>query len=539
MLTIPEERPALLAGIAIAVVIGAGAILRATPMLGTDFPVNDGGLFSLMASELRESGFMMPAFTEYNGAFIPWTYPPLGLYLTALAGAIGLTTTDALRVLPFLLSTATIPVVYLIGRRLLGDWPSAALTAAFFAFSTGSYRWLVMGGGVTRALGFLLGLLAVYFAIRLYSEKRTWLAVLSGLALGATALSHPQAAVFGVISVPLLLPFTTRDLRRGLRGLGVVALTAAAVTIPWIAVVLAEHGLEPLLAAAGTGGPLFLGVVSLISGRTSGGYLEILGIATSVGLVVCAIRGHWLPVAWIVAIAIVDSRAGQPYIAVPAALAITFLVNDVRRVLGRTVAPTPRVRTAALALLAILLVGTFADSVASQSAPGSPLRSLSADARGAMEWVATETDPDASFAVVSGWHWALDAEAEWFPALTGRQSVTTVQGTEWTGRFEERVDRAVALPRCIVADDRDCVRRLIALSGHLDYLFLVDTPPAELAPELDGAFECCHQLADQLGGTFETTVVHRQGAVVIVRLDPIGEAAARPRAHGPHQLPPW
>jgi hypothetical protein len=502
----------------ISAVITFAASLRALPILGTAFPLNDGGMFLTMAGEIAASGVALPSVTSYNDAGIPFAYPPLGLYLLAALGAPGAAAIDALRFVPLLLSVATIPVVYLIGRGVLGSPMSALLATAFFALSTGSYQFLIMGGGVTRALGFLMAVVTVYFATRMYREGGRWTAWAAGAALGATALSHPQAAVFGAVSVPLVLPFVATDRHRALRRLFVTGVVAAAVTLPWLALVISEHGIDPLLSAASTGGGAFLGVVSLASSRTSGGVIDVIGIATTFGFVICVVRRFWLPPIWILAIAIVDSRAGQPYLSVPAGLAIAFMLRDIERMVRRSMAGGSSfgmVSHLPAALAVIVIAAAFFDSLASQSLPETPLRSLSSETRSAMAWVRTETEPGSRFVVLSGRYWAVDAEAEWFPALANRRSIATVQGSEWQGRYVELVERATELPRCVVENDRDCIVEWFTVAGEVDYLFLVDTPSREL-----GGVVCCHQLADQLSPIYDTDVVHREGPVLIVRLTP-------------------
>ncbi len=59
------------------------------------------------------------------------------------------------------------------------------------------------------------------------------------------------------------------------------------------------------------------------------------------------------------------------------------------------------------------------------------LQSLSRDELAAMRWVAAETVPRSRFLLVTGAGWPWDKTSEWFPALTGRMSVATVQGSEW------------------------------------------------------------------------------------------------------------
>lgn len=511
------NRPSL-GAILLGLIILGGGLLRLAPIFGSGFPLNDGGLFLTMADDLRANGFAIPDTTTYNGLGIPYAYPPLGFYLTGGLQAVGFGGLDVLRIVPALASIATIPVVYLIGREVFHADVMAAGAAAFFAVSTGSYEWQILGGGITRAPGFLLALVAILLAIQAYRGGSRWLSIGSGLALGATGLWHPQAAVFGVLSVVLLLPFTATDRRRALRHLGVLALTAAALTAPWLVMTLSRHGADVFTSAAATGGTPFAGLVTLLTSRTSAGQLEVLGIATTLGLLVSGLRGFWLAPAWMIAIVIIDSRAGQPYVAVPAALAVTFMLRDLGSAIGRMMGQggdtATRARWASAVIGAVLLAAAAADSLAAQGTSDSPLRPLPEATRAAMTWVAEETDPGATFVVVSGRYWALDAESEWFPVLADRRNLATVQGHEWLEDFEQQRERASTLPQCVATEDLACIEQWIEQAGDVDYLFLTVNLVAETA-----GLECCHQLADQIGTIHDTDVVYRSAAVIIVRLN--------------------
>lgn len=508
--------------LALIAVTAAGGLLRLLPLLGTDAPVNDGGLFLTMARDIRADGFALPATTTYNDLAIPFAYPPGGLYLTALLLSIAIGADEVLRWLPFVASVATIPVVYLIGREIFGTWRMATATAGFFAVSTGSYEWLVQGGGVTRAPGFLLALVGVLLAIRAYRAHGLATSVASGIAVGATGLFHPQAAVFAALSVALLWPFMARDRWQGLRQLVLIGGISIAMVLPWLLVVVPRHGWEPFLSAAGTGGTPIVGVMSVIASRTSGGQFEILSVLTTVGLVVSFLRGFRLPVVWMLAIAIVDSRAAQPYIAVPAAVGIAYLLRDVRRVLhrhfGRRGASTDFAWTGrgiAITVAAVLFVVSFADSTLAQGNPGTPLRAVSSGEREAMTWVSNNTPTDAAFVVLSGRYWAADAVSEWFPVWANRHSAATVQGYEWLGdeRFQRQQQRAADLAPCVATGDRACIEHWIDEAGDVDYLFLTRSPDALVA-----GLECCLQLAEQIGESMPAEVVYRNGAAVVVRL---------------------
>ena len=111
-------REVVLIGVA-AMMLGAGP--RLLSQHGFSFPSIDGGMFFSMARDLQAEGFRLPVYTSYNASSIPFAYPPLGLYATALVGS--LLDPSLLRVmiwLPMLVSLATTLAVFRLARLLLG-----------------------------------------------------------------------------------------------------------------------------------------------------------------------------------------------------------------------------------------------------------------------------------------------------------------------------------------------------------------------------------------------------------------------------------
>ena len=83
-----------------------GGIVRFMPPAMAGFPVNDGGMFYVMVEELKANHFLLPVFTQYNLAHIPFAYPPFGLYITALLSSLlHIPALDIIRWLPALVST--------------------------------------------------------------------------------------------------------------------------------------------------------------------------------------------------------------------------------------------------------------------------------------------------------------------------------------------------------------------------------------------------------------------------------------------------
>ena len=177
--------------VALMVAVLLGGYIRFLPALSTDFPINDGGLFDLMVQEVQQARDSLPAYTSYNGAHIPFAYPPFAFYLAAILSHVtNLSVLDMIRFLPPLVSTLTIPIFYLLSRRML-QTPAQAIYATFaFALLPRTFKWFIMGGGLTRAPGFLFAILTIYQAFLLYTKDEKRFILTTILCASLTILTH-------------------------------------------------------------------------------------------------------------------------------------------------------------------------------------------------------------------------------------------------------------------------------------------------------------------------------------------------------------
>jgi len=91
--------------------------------------------------------------------------------------------------------------------------------------------------------------------------------------------------------------------------------------------------------------------------------------------------------------------------------------------------------------------------------------------REAMQWVRNNTPEDSNFIVLTGSSSvACDSVQEWFPAITGRKSLYTIQGTEWMlgDGFGSFVKKTGAVQACM----NNSVACLEEEVGALDYDFV-------------------------------------------------------------------
>lgn len=397
-------------GVAAALAVAIG--LRLAPLFG-DFPTGDGGLFWVMAGELRDNGFAPPMTTAFNEAGIPWVYPPIGLYLAAILGA-GL---EWFRIVPVLFAIATIPAVWLLARALTSERAAIAAAVAYGLSST-AYVGLVAGGGVTRGPGLLFGLLTLWAVVR---HRVIGAGVLGGFVI----LAHPIAAFYTGLSAAVL--WATRGFKP--MRMMIAPLIALLIGAAWFGPMIARHGWGILTAGAGSRSvDLVENAVTLLAGALNPPNLAFT--IGAVGVVIAAQRRRWDLLAWLavtaVGAAVVDRWAVIP-LSVLAGLAIDVAMDGL-----------PRIRSVAL-------VGVAGAVLVTGVALGERPVALGAEEREHATWAAEVTPAGTTFAIIG---YRFDsAMIDWFPALSGRHNVTTWQGTEWLPAGYTRAE-AVEIGNC-------------------------------------------------------------------------------------------
>jgi hypothetical protein len=99
-----------------------------------------------------------------------------------------------------------------------------------------------------------------------------------------------------------------------------------------------------------------------------------------------------------------------------------------------------------------------------------------------MQWIAENTPADSRFIVLTGESDAMcESVAEWFPALSKRQSLTTLQGREWLSsvNFIEFVEKRNKLQTCINSDVNCLDREADYFGTQPDYVYISIQSPTE------------------------------------------------------------
>jgi len=457
-----------------------GAFVRLAPVLGSGFPLNDGGLFYTLIGDLQAGSYVLPAVTTYNQASIPFIYPPLSFYLTGfLSDVSGLPVLELLRFLPALVSIATIPAFYLLASRLLESRTAGTIAAVSFALLPTAFDFMIVGGGLPRALGFLFAILTLHQAACLFSGGGRAQIASTAILASLTVLTHPVVAWFMVYSLAVLLLFKARS-RRGLAVSALVAVGAIILAAPWWMTSIARHGFEPFLAAfqAGTR-PWSVVLAPFLFMQTNEPYLTLQAVFALLGVFLSLHRREFhLPV-WLAAVFCLEPRLAATYSVIPTALLVGIGfegivlrglqgVGDSSPESGQSGrANIPQADGSARSVLVtraggrvgMVASGYFLLYLLISAYLAAPRGALAQSQRRAMDWLRENTPAASRFVVISGIDWAgIDYVSEWFPALTDRISVATPQGYEWfPGQvFDARWEAHAGLQRCL-RQDADCL----------------------------------------------------------------------------------
>lgn len=481
-----------------------GAVLRFWPSLMNGFPVLDGGLFYVMARDLQANHFIPPRFTTYNHVNIPYTYPPLGFYVTNLL-SIFAPASDNLWIflyVPALISTICIWVFYKLAKEMFPD-SVASLATLVFALSSRAFFWDAMGGGMTRAFGKLFLLLMVQQALHLFRDiYLNGTAIATGKAdlelskqseifkiplkpilwiiLFGTGviLSHPAAILHAVLAGVLIFLYYGRSIR-GIISAAWISGGILLLSSPWlVGTILLQHGLQPFIYAAQTSQHTIENLLTVLKFYSPFNYIAIpVTILMYVGAWRSFKQHEYFIVLWVILINVIDPRGAEYVAPIPeamlAGLGLWWLlakISPTSDTANGNFAMRPLIQAIVFTWsIYLVITSSFTDfRLVNSSLKPADLEMIA--------WVNANIEKDKNFLIATGHEFSMsDPVQEWFPALTDQHSITTLQGMEWMlgKNFFPWLEQLTLIQHCA---DVDCLDTWTA-QNHVKYDYLIITIP--------------------------------------------------------------
>jgi hypothetical protein len=435
-----------------------GSWFRLFPVYKAQFPINDGGLFYRMTEAVIENGFRLPAYVHYNGLSIPFAYPPLGFYLAGIvSAALGIKLIQIFLYLPAIVLIVTLFAFFALANTLFESKLKAGLATLIFALLPRSITWLIMGGGVTRSFGelfLILAVLNIYLLFKNQTKKNLWLSILFS---SLVCLSHPEAAVHTIGFALVLWVLIGRDRKGTLFALEVAGGTILLTSIWWLPTII-RLGITPFVSAVQTGLHSANALAYFLISFSEEPFLTIIAVLAIIGLAVKIVQREFLLPLWYVLPFVIEPRNAPNVSAIPMALlastalqelifpALARLESQLRKIEFRQSLQS-RIEKGLFVYLGLcMLTGMYYYDLTITD------RKVSPENQKAFQWVAENTPIDSRFLVVTGnTDLFADWTLEWFPVLTNRTSLTTIQGYEWLDgkNFSEHVNEIQLLQHCL------------------------------------------------------------------------------------------
>jgi hypothetical protein len=433
-----------------------GGWIRIFTGLSIDFPINDGGLFYKMVQVIQANGYSLPDYFSYNGLRIPFAYPPLAFFLAAILNSLlQIPLIDIFRLLPAVVLVFTIPAFYELAKTVMEDKLQAGIATIIFSLTPRSVTWFIMGGGITRSMGLLFLILAVrsiYLALTMPNKKYILQAIIF---CGLVLLTHPEAAAH-TAGIGILLWVMRGRNRRGTISTFLIGGGTVIISVIWWLPLLIRFGLEPILSAGQTGLNSVISFFYPFVPFNEEPYITFIMVMAFLGIAVEIVSKKYLLPALFFLPFLVELRSAANVAILPMAmLAASALFKLItpgiaaintsnssmdhgvfkRRVVGGTVL--------FLLLYALAMMFTHVTTLSNQRVSRSNLT--------AFNWVRNNTPAESRFLVITGtFDLFRDWTQEWFPVLTERISLTTIQGREWLNEsnFEALIEDFQYIQSC-------------------------------------------------------------------------------------------
>jgi hypothetical protein len=475
-----------------------GSWFRLFPVYEAQFPINDGGLFYRMTEAIIKNGFRLPEYVQYNGLSIPFAYPPLSFYIAGITSAVfGTKLIQFFLYLPAIVLIITLFAFFALANSLFESKLKAGLATLIFALLPRSITWLIMGGGVTRSFGQLFLILAVqniYLLFKNRTKKYLWLSILFS---SLVCLSHPEAVVHTIGVALLLWVLLGRDRKGIILALEVAGGTILLTSVWWLPTIN-RFGIAPFVSAAQTGLHSANALVYFLISFSEEPFLTIIAVLAIIGLAVNVVRREFLLPLWYVLPFLIEPRNAPNVSAIPMALLASTALQDlifpalaqfesqIRKIEFQQSLQS-RIEKGLFVYLGLcMLTGMYYYDLTITD------RKVSPENQKAFQWVAENTPIDSRFLVLTGnTDLFADWTLEWFPVLTNRVSLTTIQGHEWLDgkNFSEHVNEIQLLQHCLAnSTPLACVKtQAEKLGSDYDYIYIAKkTDPENYATIIRG-----------------------------------------------------
>jgi hypothetical protein len=444
-----------------------GGAVRWKVIEGREFPLNDGGFWYVFANALISNDFTLPSTVYFNGGDLPTYYPPLAAYfIAALSKALSIDVLVLLLWIPFILSVLMILVFYYLACKLYPDVIHPRFAVIIFALYPDSYRWFLMGGGVSRSLGiiFMMGSIGLLLNHDLNYKK----IVLAGICIGLAILSHPVAGLLTIISIGILIFLSRIRVSTAL----ITGSIASGLVLPWLLLVVNRVGITPFISAFMTGKKSLLEPLDILTSLIVSPPFSILSAFFILGFAIGVFRYKQYSILLLFSMAIFSPLF---LVSGHGSIPLTLICSEgavlIYLLLGSSSITQQFQLQRVLPIIVVMFISFyFINSLRSANAIGKQTMS-NAQFR-EIQSLQLPKDSSSAVLILTNHEVIGDAVGEWLGSFTKYKSVITHQMGEWNGDRDKMLKIHDQLTNFI---DKKCSERIVQIKEFFPEISYVIT----------------------------------------------------------------
>ncbi|MBI2331844.1 MAG: glycosyltransferase family 39 protein [Chloroflexi bacterium] len=450
-----------------------------------EMPLGFSGMYTWTAEQISDNRYLLPETIPFYGpGGVLFAYPPLGFYVMAfVTDLFDVSSITYLRFVPPLFSLLSLVPLFLLVEKMTASFWAAFFSTAFLLFSPILYYNHTWSAGMVRGLAFFLMLSGFYCFYRALEEEKRLFAVLTGIFLGLTSLTHLFYGLFFFLWVACwwIAGFRVKALKTTF----LTFLTGGLVGIPWLYLMITRYGVQVFKHAFSShDNAAFLDVFGQasalwgwLSGKFMGVPIPVIGFALA-GLAIIYLiyrRQFGIP-AVLMAMTLVLSPEGDRFLV----LVIAMLVG-VSFVAG---AEWFRSKWIQSALIGCILVSIFQVAGYGMNEVMDSVPVLHRNAFDVADYVEENMPENSRYLFVAG-----QAEAEWFPYVLKREPFVSKWGSEWLGTYDEQRTLQGSVAYCKDEQTLQCLKDL-GLDAAAGDILITKKNQRRLANELEASASC-------------------------------------------------
>ncbi len=403
-------------------------------ILGGELPSNPVGFYASSIEVLVDNIFTFPRELNRYGEGIPYVYPPLGFYISAILTYFTGSIIATMNYFPGIFHLLQSFLLFYFVYKWKSNFGYAKWSLVIFMFMPQVLVRDLYADGILTTLSRVFLLLSWVSCIIGEGEKKYYYSIMGGLLVGASILTHPIVGVLCAVGYPVVLASNDSPFRKNANRLFISILSSLIIVSPWLIGVVVNHGVDPLIAGLSdskSGFSIFTdfgsfaarAVSKYYEGLRSFAYFTIIPFGISV--IYCIVSKKW----YITALLVLSLIAGKGYpivsaflISICAGIFLEDVFSGVKDVKFKGYWDSYGIYII-VPLLLIISFGIFSREVESYSSVGNEEIKL-------YSWIKNNTPQDSKI--------LKTGSAENIPFFTNRSIIFPALGAEWIPSNEFR-----------------------------------------------------------------------------------------------------